>query len=244
MAAAGAAASPGRSCASRRSAADRPGAESGAARGGPRFSAASAARRFIRRPRRWCTSTRDDSAGWRCRSTSPAARSGRRSRRWSSRRSCSTSACSRRRCSWCPALLVFARPAAADAADRAAAGAARRERIRRASSVRAAAGAPVLHRRAAHAHRDELLDVRAGDAHPARHDAGAGGNRRVDLSLRGRTRAASSAVRPPTASARGASSSCRSCPRCRSSPSRRCCRAGRSSRCSRSADSCCSPRCR
>ena len=60
--------------------------------------AVSAARRSIRRPPRWCTDSLERSAAWPCLLTSRAAQSARPWRRWSSRRSSSSSGSKRRPC--------------------------------------------------------------------------------------------------------------------------------------------------
>ena len=144
-----------------------------------------------------------------------------------------------------PALIVLGGVLAPPpAADRTAAGIARQRRVCGASSVRAAPGAAVLHRRAADVDRDEFLDVRAGDADAARHDAGAGRHGRVGVSVRDGARRllrgpGRRSIRPaprdhPVAHLRRAVS------RRRAAAVRLAVRRHRW----RSADSCCSPRCR
>ena len=107
--------------------------------------------------------SRTTSAAWRCRCTSPAARSARRWRRSCLRRSCSTSACRATPLLMIPALAaLLLRPASR--------GSRRSSGCRsitttggfsRASTVREAADAALPDRRPAHADRHELLDVHA-----------------------------------------------------------------------------------
>ena len=172
------------------------------ARRRPRSSAAWAVRRFIRRPPRSSIGTAGRGAGSRCRSTSRAARSVRRWRRWSLRRSPNASACARLPFLIVPALAGAAvRLLRADSAGRAAARAWHERRASRAAPVRQTADAALSDRRAANADGDQLRDVRPGDADAPRPDAcrRRAPPRRSIWSRSGS--AASSAVRWPTGSA-------------------------------------------